>query len=414
MIARISFWALSALLASTGLNAAIIVPGANGSDGVLNITTSTEIDLSQAVTAAWDSNNAANAGKGVYDATQWAVVFKYSSVNIAAGATVTFKNHASRAPVVWLVSGDVVVAGIVSVDGKRGADFPNVAEPGPGGFRGGMVFWDSVGYGSGFGPGGGQRGDWGAGGSYGTKGGQNGPAPSDPYGNPSLIPLLGGSGGGAYYNRSAGDPGGGAGGGAMLIAATSTIRVNGTIRASGGAGRTGGGSGGGIRLVSSSLEGAGTLSAIGGTGSTVGGLGRIRLERFANNTTIAPTPSPSIVQLTDGATALLWPPSTAPKVEVVSIGGNAAPADPRASFGTDNPDVVVAEAATTTVIIRTTNAEQASQVKVRGTPRTNGNYTEVNATVSQVVTTSPLVILWTATLPVLPGHTSVIARVIRP
>ena len=94
-------------LLSTALStrAAITVPGADGSDGVLNIIADTEIDLSQAVTGAWDLANGANAGKGVYDAAKWAVVFKYSSVTVAAGKTLTFKNHASRAPVVWLVSG---------------------------------------------------------------------------------------------------------------------------------------------------------------------------------------------------------------------------------------------------------------------------------------------------------------------
>ena len=34
---------------------------------------SVEVDLSQAVTGAWDANNAANAGKGVYDPSKWAV-----------------------------------------------------------------------------------------------------------------------------------------------------------------------------------------------------------------------------------------------------------------------------------------------------------------------------------------------------
>ena len=38
---------------------------------------------------------------------KWDLVFKYTSVNVAAGATVTFKNNASRALVVWLVSGNV-------------------------------------------------------------------------------------------------------------------------------------------------------------------------------------------------------------------------------------------------------------------------------------------------------------------
>ena len=55
-------------------HADIVVPGANGSDGTLNITTNTVIDLSQAVTGNWDTNNAANAGKGVYDPEKWAVV----------------------------------------------------------------------------------------------------------------------------------------------------------------------------------------------------------------------------------------------------------------------------------------------------------------------------------------------------
>jgi hypothetical protein len=68
----------------------IVVPGANGTDGVLNITANTVIDLSRAVTAAWDSDNSANAGKGVYDASKWAVVFKHSSVTIRSDATVTF------------------------------------------------------------------------------------------------------------------------------------------------------------------------------------------------------------------------------------------------------------------------------------------------------------------------------------
>ena len=78
----------------------LTIPGADGSDDALNVTVSTNIDLSLAVTGAWDANNAANAGKGIYDASKWAVVFKYSSVNIAPGATVTFSNHPSRAPVV--------------------------------------------------------------------------------------------------------------------------------------------------------------------------------------------------------------------------------------------------------------------------------------------------------------------------
>ena len=139
------------------VRAAIIVPGANGTDGALNLTANTVIDLSQAVTGAWDNDNTANAGKGVYDPAKWAVVFKYTEVNIAAGATVTFKNHASRAPVVWLVSGNVKIEGSVSLNGQSAQPAPILPEPGPGGFRGGAatLALGSVTGSSGFGMGGG-------------------------------------------------------------------------------------------------------------------------------------------------------------------------------------------------------------------------------------------------------------------
>src|SRR5690349_6773838 len=82
----------------------------DGSDGALNITSNTVIDLSQAISGAWSNNNTANAGKGIYDSNKWAVVFKYSSVNIASNASVTFSNHASHAPVVWLVQSNVNIS----------------------------------------------------------------------------------------------------------------------------------------------------------------------------------------------------------------------------------------------------------------------------------------------------------------
>ena len=404
-----------------GASAAITVPGADGSDGVLNITADTVIDLSQAVTGVWDANNTANAGKGIYDAAKWAVVFKYSSVTIAAGKTVTFTNHASRAPVVWLVNGNVTVAGTVSLNGANGASVPvppTLAEPGPGGFRGGAGYYD-VGAGirgaAGFGVGGGLReaGDGqGFGGSYGSLG-QNGSAT---YGNPSLIPLLGGSGGaGASFY-----PAGGAGGGAILIACSNTLTVGGIIRANGGNGgspnsrNAGAGSGGGIRLVADSFAGAGLVQAIGGASGYTGGLGRIRIERVTNTATGTPIPDPSLIPLTAGDTALLWPPPGAPEVRVVSIGGAAAPADPRASFGSAGADVALPETASTQVVIETTNVEQASQVQVRVAPRANGNATVVNATVASVVSPSPLVVRWTASLPVNAGFSAVQVKVVRP
>jgi hypothetical protein len=62
----------------------------------------------------------------VYDADKWAVVFKYTSVNILGGKKLTFKNHATRAPVVWLVSGNVTISGTVDLSGGS-ADNHSVA-----------------------------------------------------------------------------------------------------------------------------------------------------------------------------------------------------------------------------------------------------------------------------------------------
>lgn len=122
----------------------------------------------------------------------------------------------TRAPVVWLVSGDVTINGTVSVNGARGAAPPALAEPGPGGFRGGMGY-DSGGVrtGSGLGPGGGAfDSDEGFGGSYGAQS----PRGPSTYGNPSLVPLLGGSSGGGNGNHHSGG-----GGGALLISAAGVI-----------------------------------------------------------------------------------------------------------------------------------------------------------------------------------------------
>src|SRR5690606_12336124 len=111
--------------------------GANDSDGILHPTSNMTIDLGNAATGAWDDVRAV-PGRGVYDPDLWAVVFHYSSVNIPNNVTVRFQNHPSRAPVVWLVSGDVTISGTVRVDAlDAGGTGGHFGEPGPGGFRGG-------------------------------------------------------------------------------------------------------------------------------------------------------------------------------------------------------------------------------------------------------------------------------------
>jgi plastocyanin len=401
------------------IHAAITIPGANnGTDGALNITADTVYDLSKAVTGVWDADNSANnvpgeLPKGIYDPEKWAVVFKYSGVTVAAGKTVTFKNHASRAPVVWLVSGNVTINGTVSLDGQNSGAAPALAEAGPGGFRGGAGSYGSgVSQSAGFGPGGAAWYRWAAtGASYATEGtfGEWGWA-SKAYGNPSLIPLIGGSGGGGWSK------GGGGGGGAILIACGGALNLTGELRANGGYGNDGGGggSGGGIRIVADSFAGTGVIRAIGSGGGGQGGLGRIRFERVSSAAAFTIVPDPSLVPLAPGDTALLWPPSGSPLVKIVSVAGQNPPMDPRAEFGSFGADVTLPQLSSADVIIETTNVEQASVLKVRGMPRSSGGISEVDATILSVVSTTPLIIQWKAALPVQTGYSAVQVKVVRP
>lgn len=417
--------------------AAIVVPGASGSDGPLDITTDTVIDLSKAGTGAWDSNVPANSGLGVYDPAKWAVVFKYSSVTIRSNATVTFRNHPSRAPVVWLVSGDVVINGKLSLDGENRVPGPKHAEPGPGGFRGGTTLFGSVQAGSGFGPGGGRAVSVGGEPAFSgtdstfrrwdqTLGGWNPIGPTgrpgtDGYGNPSLLQLIGGSGGGGD-NRDGGN-GGGAGGGAIMIACASQITVDGQISAKGGDANGNQfsfgapGSGGGVRLICDSIAGSGLVAATGGVavgccpGGQEGGVGRIRVEMVNNSGAIWFAPDPSTVTVTPNHEALLWPRSIDPQVRILSIGQIPVPLDPRAGFGAFGPDVALALTNRTFVSVETHNVETNSQVIVRLTPRTDDNFLEVNA---GLVGSSGGVAEWLAELPVKPGYSAVQVRVVRP
>lgn len=389
------------------------------------VTTNTTIDLGLAVTGKWDDNNSANMGNGIYDSNKWAVVFKYTNVVIGTGATVRFKNHASRAPVVWLVNGNVTINGTVDLSGQGWVVPPNLCEPGPGGFRGGLgYFATGVGVGAGFGPGGGGTGDR-YGGSYGTLGDGG----SATYGNPSLLPLIGGSGGGGDTDNNNGSltspqsVGDGGGGGAILIACSGTLLIgsSGTVRANGGPGGDGwnaehsaGGSGGAVRLVCATLSGSGVVQTLAGGGYRVGGLGRIRIEGAAYTGSLQINPDTSPVPLADGDTPLIWLPTNGPTAKIVSIGGQDTPNDPRSAFGAQGADVVVPQTNSTAVVVETTNVEQASQVKVRMTPRANANCTETTATNSTVISTNPLVIRWTANVGVNPGYAAFLVRVVRP
>jgi hypothetical protein len=434
------------VLTVAAAHAAIVVPGANGTDGALNVTQDTVIDLSKATTGTWDRNNSANAGNGVYDPAKWAVVFKYTSVNVLAGKKLTFKNHATRAPVVWLVSGNVTISGTVDLSGKGmvpGLEFnpftnPNggqLMEPGPGGFRGGAAWrGGDLQNAAGFGPGGGRRStlERGSAGGYGSKGSDGWVAGSggNTYGNPSIVPLIGGSGGAGSADDGIGVSGG-SGGGALLIAATGTVQTNNTgslvaVGGNGWADDAGAGSGGSLRIICYELIGDGNMSAVGGVNlwrnDLVGGAGRIRLERVVNSGNFTISPAPSTVDLTNGSTALLWPPPGAPEARILSVHQVSAPSDPRSAFGAYTPDIALPQISNANVIVETVNVEQASKVVVRATPRNGATIagvriqdaTEVTAKIKQVISENPLKIHWEATVPTLPGHSAIQARVVRP
>ncbi len=299
----------------------------DGSDGAFNPTTNIEINLGLATTALW---NSPGSGNGVYDPDKWAVVFKYSSVNIPAGVTVTFKNHPTYAPVVWLVQGDVTIAGTLNLKGADGTSDSVRAliptEPGPGGFRGGARGPGGVSWG--YGPGGGGRGLY-----YGS------------YGNPQVIPLIAGSGG------SSGSMSGGAGGGGILIATQNIISVGGTIDARGGTdfgGSSAAGSGGAVKLIANSVGGSGTIT----TQTTGGNPGRIRIESFSLATTL--NVFPETIAVPPAATPILWPAANAPTARVVSVDNVNAPLDPSAPV-IAAADVPIQNSGQVNILIETKN-----------------------------------------------------------
>ena len=308
---------------------ALNIPGADGSDGVLKITTADcvngvyTIDLGRAATKLWTAKPTI-AGCGVYDPEKWAVVFKYSSVQIDEGCTLKFVNHPSNPPVYWLVSGNVVINGEINLDGDRGQDYGDVgmtvcAKPGPGGFAGGLsMTYDSQSRyyyygGGGYGPGGATSqlrrslnssnySVVGAGASHSTKGtstsngsnysGYNTSDSGSLYSNDEIIPLIGGSGGAGYNGFSyssttlVGGGAGGAGGGAICIAVKGTVSLNGSIKARGNRGggyidgantssfhfMGGCGSGGAVRILADSVSGMGSIDvcSFGGTAESIG------------------------------------------------------------------------------------------------------------------------------------------------
>lgn len=401
-----SFCLLAAILLVTPAYAQIAVPS-DGSDGPFNPSANVTVDLSAAVTARWDTNNAANAGKGVYDSEKWAVVFKYQSVSIPSNVTVKFKNHPANAPVVWLVQGDVVINGSVDVGAQGSHGSTILSVPGPGGFRGGASGLSSQrAAGGGFGPGGGGNpANVAPSGSFGTRGTHADAGIT--YGSAQVLPLIGGSGGSGRSGAD-GRQQGGAGGGAIVIAARGTITINGSILAGGfpGFDYSGSGSGGAIRLLANTVAGTtGVLNTRGGVDNVPGGLGRVRIEAnsSSNFLTIFGESSGGLPNPVS-----IWLPEDGPTARVVSVNAAPAPLDPRSSLEIA-PDVSINTTSEVDVIVETMNVPSSWEVKVRITPR-YGNPIVQTATFVTFTDEAQTKATWKAKVTLPPGYCAIQAR----
>ncbi len=403
--------ALAFLAAPAAAN--ITIPGANnGSEGPLNVTSSTVIDLSKAVTGTWDQAGT-GTGVGVYDSTKWAVVFKYSSVNISAGCTVTFINHPSNAPVVWLVQGVATIAGTVKLDGGSGVTTNRESAPGPGGFPGGRGTYSGSPSTAGQGPGGAPSvNDCMAGAAYGSVAPHGGGVV---YGNSSILPLIGGSGGGGGI---AGGNGGGAGGGAILIVTGQRCTLTGSIYSRGGAfagtgnGWGGNGSGGAIRVIADTLSGDGTMDAT-FLSSYGGANGRIRLESNILTLSTQSSPAYSLEQPLDVDGVVIWPPAPEPTLRIATINGQPATGDPHMDAqALVSGDLVISRASSVPVTIAATNVPTNVTVTVRVVLGADPDYTTPAVFQSGDATIS----IWLATLVALsPQRVSAIqAKVVLP
>lgn len=348
-------------------------------------------------------------------------ILDYTTVSIPSGVTVTFKRNAANTPVIIRTTGNVTIAGTISVSGSVAkhsgtagdgllGDDGQPGAGGPGGFDGGLggysaLFGGAAGSlgGAGKGPGGGQvaKGNpsvwpyWGVtaavgggGGGYATAGGGTYYASGGTtYGQANILPLIGGSGGGGgngggNYNGG----GGGGGGGALLIASSGTLTISGNIYADGGAGGQsqgdgcggGGGAGGGgaVRLMAdviSRTAGAVYARGAGGGGSCSngggdGGTGRIRFESN-NGVACAGYTDPDCTIAAPGK--VLVPNN--PTLRISKVNNISISADP-----TGVADVTLPEGtASVPVEVEATNIPRGTTVTIYAVPASGSSRTSV-------------------------------------
>lgn len=307
-------------------------------------------------------------------------VFEFTTIDVGTDCTVRLlTSMVGFGPVVWLATGNVVIDGILELNGEAGHSGTSglrvTALPGPGGFPGGLGKISGTGViTDGFGPGGGSGVECSncKGGGAGHFLAGNPPASGGAaYGNVFLRPLLGGSGGGGSRVG-----GGGGGAGAILVASTTSITVDGEIHANGGLGGNDGGkgSGGAIRLVAPQVVGTGSITTAGGSGgSNPASKGRIRIESdnptFQGNLQSADVVGVSLLP----NTPLLDDPSIVPSLRITFVGGIPTPIKPTGGFSP--VDVTIDTATTVTVMIESTNVPAGTVVTVEVHNQNTGTQT---------------------------------------
>lgn len=263
--------------------------GSTGTDGALNVTADQTLQI---------------PADGV---------FNYTTIDITAGATLTFTKNALNTPIYLFATGDVTIEGTIDISGGDGG--PNTIGLGGagGGFDGGAPPSSELPAGYGKGPGGG---------SFTAAHATEESGGAQAYGNPACVPPTPGSGGAGNLFGTTGF-GGGGGGGALVIASGTCLTVNGQILSRGGGGqRVQKGSGGCIRLVAPVVKGSGTVDVTNGSGTPHAG--RIRVDTYDRTglgLNYMPAASTSNVSQGTFVVARLLP---APTLEIADVGGLGA------------------------------------------------------------------------------------------
>lgn len=372
----------------------------NGADGAFDFTGTPSGTIMDFDPAAYSPPLDANGDN----------VFEFTTITIPVGVTVRLRaSNLRNAPVHFLATGLVRIAGVLDLSGANGHPITlngsgwGPSEPGPGGFPGG-VGRTSIGSAAnnfsnqdGFGPGAGLV----SGGGWGLHATADGTRRAS-YGNPYLLPLVGGSGG------AGSTAGGGAGGGAILIASATEIDLtSGVISVDGGNGSGSAwcGSGGAVRLLAPTIRMGQIQAACRGNNST-SFHGRVRLE--TNNLLGSPsiTGDWRAVTLFSGTTLGRPLLPSRPAIFITAIGGQTVPPAPQASINA--PDVTLSATTPMVVSLQAENIPLGTTVSVFSFNETMGSQTVVSSALTGSLANSSA----TATIRLDPGFTVVMAEAV--